>query len=130
MLLLASLAIFSQSATNKDTCKIVLSCATAKKVALDIARGDSALAELKEVQEQLALTKKTVKYQHNVIDAYALKEQNYQEQINLYLKKESNYKEVVCGLEKDTRRLKTTVKVLGFSVTITGTTALILYLIR
>lgn len=129
-LLLLSLATFSQNAISKDTCKVVLPCSTAKKVAIDLAKGDSALAELAATQEILRLTRKTVTFQQNVIDAYVVKEHHYEEIINLQLEKEKRYNEIVTGLEKDNRRLKIKTKVLGFSVGVTSLSAVVLYLTR
>jgi hypothetical protein len=99
-------------------------------MAMDLLRGDSAIAELKLTQENLELTNRTVKHQQNIIDAYAAKEGIYKEQIRLYNEKETKYDEIVKGLEKDTRRFKRTIKVLGVGFTVTGTAAILLWLVH
>ena len=99
-------------------------------MAIDLLKGDSAIAELKLTQETLELTKRTVKFQQNVIDAHVAKELIYKEQVYLHSQKEAKYEEIVKGLQKDTRRFKATIKVLGVGVTVTTTAALILWLAR
>ena len=60
IILLAKLTSFSQTDTHtdcrlpvKDTCKTVISCETARKIVVDLLKGDSALSELKITQTLL-----------------------------------------------------------------------------
>ena len=57
LILILSLTSFSQTVTNNksvvDTCKVTMRCDIARKVAIDIVRGDSARAELAATQDLL-----------------------------------------------------------------------------
>ena len=108
---------FSQTVTNKksvvDTCKLTLSCEIARKVAIDLVKGDSARAELAATQHLLQVTETKVSVRDQIIDSYMIKEQNYHQQINLYKQKEEGYVEIVTGLEQDSKKLKKSVKIIG-----------------
>lgn len=117
IILLLSLTSFSQTVTNNksvvDTCKITLPCEIARKVAIDLVKGDSARAELAATQHLLEVTETKVLVRDQVIDLYITKEQNYSQQIDLYKQKENKYVETVTGLGRDNKKLKRGVKVLG-----------------
>lgn len=128
--LLLSLTASSQTVTNKtiDTCKVVLSCETARKIAVDLVQGDSAKAELGLTQELLKQTEQKVVAQDTIIKSYVVKTQVYEQQINLYTEKEEKYKQVVFGLQEDKRKLKTGIKILGVTVGILTITTVIGFL--
>ena len=70
-----SLTAFSQTDTSiKVKC---LPVSTFKKIAQDLLRGDSAMAELKLVNEQLIKTEEKVVLKDSVISTMQIKEQNY-----------------------------------------------------
>jgi len=101
---------FSQTVTNNksviDTCKVTIPCEIARKVAVDIVRGDSARAELAVTQDLLKVVEGKVVVKDQIIDSYVTKEQNYNQQINLYKEKENYYTQIVTGLEGDNKKLK------------------------
>lgn len=88
-------------------------CEIARKVAIDLVKGDSARAELAATQHLLEVTETKVSVRDQVIDLYITKEQNYSQQIDLYKQKENKYVETVTGLGRDNKKLKRGVKVLG-----------------
>lgn len=71
-----SLTAFSQTDTNKTPVKC-FPVPVAKQIAKDLLRGDSAIAELKLVNEQLVLTEKKVELKDSIITTMQVKEQNY-----------------------------------------------------
>lgn len=115
-ILLLSLTTFSQV----DTSKICFNYATAKLIAIDLVKGDSAKAELFKTQELLIQLQTKINEQDSIVNTYIKKEINYKEQIGLNSKKEIEYKDIVVNLEKDNiklttknENLRTTAKVLG-----------------
>ena len=116
VLLLLSLTSFSQ----KDTSKICFSYSKAKQIAIDLARGDSAIAELKITNKLVWQLNEKISTQDSTITLYIAKEQNYISQINNYDKISTKKDEIITGLEKDVtkltkknNRLKTGLKYLG-----------------
>ena len=116
VLLLLSLTSFSQ----KDTSKICFSYNKAKQIAIDLVRGDSAIAELKITNKLVWQLNKKISTQDSTITLYIVKEQNYISQINNYNKISTKKDEIITGLEKDVtkltkknNRLKTGLKYLG-----------------
>ncbi len=101
---------FSQTVTNNksviDTCKVTIPCEIARKVAVDIVRGDSARAELAVTQDLLKVVEAKVVVKDQIIVSYVTKEQNYNQQINLHKEKENYYTQIVTGLEGDNKKLK------------------------
>jgi hypothetical protein len=81
-------------------------CDIARKVAIDIVRGDSARAELAATQDLLKAVEEKVVVKDQIIDSYITKEQNYNQQINLHKEKENYYTQIVTGLEGDNKKLK------------------------
>ena len=116
VLLLLSLTSFSQ----KDTSKICFSYSKAKQIAIDLVRGDSAIAELKITNKLVWQLNEKISTQDSTITLYIVKEQNYISQINNYDKISTKKDEIISGLEKDVtkltkknNRLKTGLKYLG-----------------
>lgn len=105
MLLMMSLAIFSQTVTNKTQVHCFPD-SIVKKVAKDLLRGDSARAELTETKilvHELELKNFT---NERLVNTYVHKVANYSSQIDLYRQKEVKYVEMVTGLEKDVKKEK------------------------
>ena len=116
VLLLLSLTSFSQ----KDTSRICFSYNKAKQIAIDLVRGDSAIAELKITNKLVWQLNEKISTQDSTITLYIVKEQNYISQINNYDKISTKKDEIITGLEKDVtkltkknNRLKTGLKYLG-----------------
>jgi hypothetical protein len=116
VLLLLSLTSFSQ----KDTSRICFSYSKAKQIAIDLVRGDSAIAELKITNKLVWQLNEKISTQDSTITLYIAKEQNYISQINNYDKISTKKDEIITGLEKDVtkltkknNRLKTGLKYLG-----------------
>jgi hypothetical protein len=116
VLLLLSLTSFSQ----KDTSRICFSYSKAKQIAIDLVRGDSAIAELKITNKLVWQLNEKISTQDSTITLYITKEQNYISQINNYDKISTKKDEIITGLEKDVtkltkknNRLKTGLKYLG-----------------
>ena len=116
VLLLLSLTSFSQ----KDTSKICFSYSKAKQIAIDLVRGDSAIAELKITNKLVWQLNEKISTQDSTITLYIVKEQNYISQINNYDKISTKKDEIITGLKKDVtkltkknNRLKTGLKYLG-----------------
>ena len=116
VLLLLSLTSFSQ----KDTSRICFSYSKAKQIAIDLVRGDSAIAELKIINKLVWQLNEKISTQDSTITLYIVKEQNYISQINNYDKISTKKDEIITGLEKDVtkltkknNRLKTGLKYLG-----------------
>jgi hypothetical protein len=116
VLLLLSLTSFSQ----KDTNKICFPYSTAKKIAIDLVKGDSAIAELKIVNKLVWQLNDKIDTQDSIIKLYVVKEQNYISQIFNYDKILVKKDEIITGLEGDVttlsrknNRLKKGIKWLG-----------------
>ena len=116
VLLLLSLTSFSQ----KDTSRICFSYSKAKQIAIDLVRGDSAIAELKITNKLVWQLNEKISTQDSTITLYIVKEQNYISQINNYDKISTKKDEIISSLEKDVtkltkknNRLKTGLKYLG-----------------
>jgi len=105
MLLMMSLATFSQTVTNKTQVHCFPD-SIVKKVAKDLLRGDSARAELTETKilvHELELKNFT---NERLVNTYVHKVANYSSQIDLYRQKEVKYVEMVTGLERDVKKEK------------------------
>ena len=105
MLLMMSLATFSQTVTNKTQVHCFPD-SIVKKVAKDLLRGDSARAELTETKilvHELELKNFT---NERLVNTYVHKVANYSSQIDLYKQKETKYVEMVSGLENDVKKEK------------------------
>lgn len=105
---------FSQKGTNNtDTCTVTIPCTTAQKIANDLVKGDSSIAELATTQAILTLTNQENQAKQAIIDAYVVKEQAYNEQIEAYKEIQDTQESMIVGLEKRVKRLKSTSKFLG-----------------
>jgi hypothetical protein len=116
VLLLLSLTSFSQ----KDTSKICFSYNKAKLIAIDLVKGDSAIAELKLINKLVWQLNEKISTQDSTITLYIDKEQNYITQISDYNKIIVKKNEIITGLESDVtklsqknNRLKSGLKFLG-----------------
>ena len=101
VLLLLSLTSFSQ----KDTSKICFSYDKVKLIAIDLVRGDSAIAELKLTNKLVWQLNEKISAQDSIITLYIAKEQNYIGQINNYDKVIVKKDEIITGLESDVTKL-------------------------
>ena len=101
VLLLLSLTSFSQ----KDTSKICFPYSKAKQIAIDLVKGDSALAELKVVNKLVWQLNEKIDTQDSIITLYVAKEQNYIAQITNYEKINVVKDKIITGLEGDVEKL-------------------------
>ncbi len=105
MLLMMSLATFSQTGTSKTQ----MHCfpdSVVKKIAKDLVRGDSARAELAETKILMHQIELKSFANERLVYTYVNKVANYSAQIDLYKQKETKYVEMVSGLEKDVKKEK------------------------
>ena len=72
-----SLTAFSQTDTNNKEKVKCFPVHVAKQIAKDLLKGDSAMAELKLVNEQLVKTEEKVSLKDSVISTMVTKEKNY-----------------------------------------------------
>ena len=125
-ILLTSLTSFSQTTTNNksviDTCNVIISCDVARKVISDINRGDSIQVELATAQDLLEIAEAKITADDEIIGSHIVREQNYNQQINLYEKKENHYVQTITrlknniGLLKATNSLLLVITLFGFSL--------------
>jgi hypothetical protein len=101
VLLLLSLTSFSQ----KDTSKICFPYSKAKQIAIDLVKGDSAIAELKVVNKLVWQLNEKIDTQDSIITLYVAKEQNYIAQITNYEKINVVKDKIITGLEGDVEKL-------------------------
>jgi hypothetical protein len=119
-ILLVLLLLSSTSFSQKDTSKICFSYDKAKRIAIDLVKGDSAMAELKVVNKLVYQLNEKIDSQDSIIVLYTEKEKNYSSQIDNYEKISDKKDKIITGLEKDvtdlTRKnnnLKSGIKWLG-----------------
>ena len=115
MLIMMSLATFSQTGTNKK-----VHCfpdSVAKQIAIDLVRGDSAKVELAKTNILVNQLEEKTKSNDRLVSMYVNKVSNYASQIDLYRKKETEYHTIVFGLEKDVVRAKKANKYFRIAVT-------------
>ena len=125
-ILLTSLTSFSQTTTNNksviDTCNVIISCDVARKVISDINRGDSIQVELATAQDLLEIAEAKITADDEIIGSHIIREQNYNQQINLYEKKENHYVQTITrlknniGLLKAANSLLLVITLFGFSL--------------
>ena len=125
-ILLTSLTSFSQTTTNNksviDTCNVIISCDIARKVISDITRGDSIQVELATAQDLLEIAEAKITVDDEIIGSHIIREQNYNQQINLYEKKENHYVQTITrlknniGLLKAANSLLLVITLFGFSL--------------
>lgn len=101
MLLILSSSSFSQTVTDK----ICFSHDKARAIAIDLTRGDSAIAELKVVNKMVWQLNEKIDAKDSTISIYISKEKNYLKQVADYEKIVTVQDTVIKGLEKDVKDL-------------------------
>ena len=101
MLLILSSNSFSQTDTNR----ICFSYSKAKLIALDLVKGDSAIAELKLANKLIWQLNEKSNAQDSLVTLYVAKEQNYIGQISNYDQILLKQDEIITGLEGDVKTL-------------------------
>ena len=127
LLLTLSLATFSQTGTNNTIC---FPDSTAKKIAIDLLRGDSAKAELSKTKILVDQLQEKITMQQRTVNLFADKVSNYETQVDLYRKKEVKYNEIVTGLETDVKKFKRKNTYFKISVGILTVTTVIGFIIQ
>lgn len=97
MLLILSSSSFSQTVTDK----ICFSHDKARAIAIDLTRGDSAIAELRVVNKMVWQLNEKIDAKDSTINIYIAKEKNYLAQTATYEKVIAVQDTVIKGLEKD-----------------------------
>ena len=97
MLLILSSNNFSQTVTDK----ICFSQDKARSIAIDLTRGDSAIAELKIVNKMIWQLNEKIDVKDSIINIYITKEKNYLEQTVTYEKTIAIQDKVIKELEQD-----------------------------
>ena len=101
--LLLNLTIFSQNDINK----ICFDQSTAKKIAADLVKGDSAKAELEKTKKLIFQLNEKIVEKDSVILFYIKKDTNYINQVKSYAEIKEKQSILVTGLEKDKEKLIT-----------------------
>jgi hypothetical protein len=101
VLLILSSKSFSQTVTDK----ICFSHDKARAIAIDLTRGDSAIAELKVVNKMVWQLNEKIDAKDSTINIYVSKEKNYIKQVADYEKIVTVQDTVIKGLEKDVNDL-------------------------
>jgi hypothetical protein len=101
VLLILSSSSFSQTVTDK----ICFSHDKARAIAIDLTRGDSAIAELKVVNKMVWQLNEKIDAKDSTINIYIAKEKNYIKQVADYEKIVTVQDTVIKGLEKDVNDL-------------------------
>ena len=97
MLLILSSNSFSQTVTDK----ICFTHDKARAIAIDLTRGDSAIAELKVVNKMVWQLNEKIDAKDSTINIYLSKEKNYLKQIADYEKTVTVQDTIIKGLEQD-----------------------------
>jgi hypothetical protein len=101
VLLILSSSSFSQTVTDK----ICFSHDKAQAIAIDLTRGDSAIAELKVINKMVWQLNEKIDAKDSTISIYVSKEKNYIKQVADYEKIVTVQDTVIKGLEKDVKDL-------------------------
>ena len=119
-----SLTAFSQTDTSKEKVKC-FPVHVAKQIAKDLLKGDSAMAELKLVNEQLAKTEEKVSLKDSVISTMVIQKENYITIIDAQDKKytvmENYSKKLEFQLKKEKVKNRFTSILSGAAVLVLGT---------
>lgn len=92
--------------SQKDTNRICFDYNIAKKIAVDLTKGDSAIAELDQTNQLiLELNEKSIR-QDSVITDFEVKDHNYILQINNYVEIDEQRSLIVDGLKNDVNKLQ------------------------
>lgn len=107
MVMLSSTS-FSQTVTKNytDTQKIVLPVPVAKQIAIDLLRGDSAIAQLKLSNKHITELEKVVELKDTVISKMKLKEENYNAIISDERRKNEIYQTELKSTQKELKKIK------------------------
>jgi hypothetical protein len=97
------LTIFSQNDINK----VCFDQSTAKKIAADLVKGDSAKAELEKTKKLVFQLNEKIVEKDSVILFYIKKDTNYINQVKSYAEIKEKQSILVTGLEKDKDKLIT-----------------------
>jgi ribosomal protein L4 len=97
------LTIFSQNDINK----ICFDQSTAKKIAADLVKGDSAKVELDKTKKLVFQLNEKIIEKDSVILFYIKKDTNYINQVKSYAEIKEKQSILVTGLEKDKEKLIT-----------------------
>jgi hypothetical protein len=101
VLLILSSNSFSQTVTDK----ICFSHDKARAIAIDLTRGDSAIAELKVINKMVWQLNEKIDAKDSTINIYVSKEKNYIKQVANYEKIVTVQDTVIKGLEEDVKDL-------------------------
>jgi len=104
-ILLVLLLLNSTTFSQKDTSKICFPYSTARQIAIDLVKGDSAIAELKVTNKLVWQLNEKVEAQDSLISLHVKKEINYVSQINKLEQSSLVQKELIKILEKDITNL-------------------------
>jgi hypothetical protein len=99
------LTLSSISFSQIDTSRICFSYSKAKLIALDLVKGDSAIAELKIANKMIWQLNEKIDAQDSLVTLYVVKEQNYVSQIDNYEKINVIKDKIITGLESDVEKL-------------------------
>ena len=120
-----SLTAFSQTDTNNKEKVKCFPIHVAKQIAKDLLRGDSVMAELKLVNEQLVKTEEKVSLKDSVISIMVIKEKNYisiiESQDSKFTVMENYSKKLEFQLKKEKVKNKFTSMISGIAVLVLGT---------
>jgi hypothetical protein len=92
---------FSQTVTDK----ICFSHDKARSIAIDLTRGDSAIAELKLTNKLVYQLNEKIDVKDSIINIYSTKEVNYLKQVTEYEKIVTIQDTIIKGLEQDVNTL-------------------------
>ncbi len=120
-ILLLSLTAFSQI----DTSKVCIPTHKARLIAADLLRGDSAIAELKSSQFIIKQLRTKLEVKENIINTYVVLDQKNDKIMEAYRQKEDKYEYIVAGLERDVKRYKRRVKILGVTCGVAAITVVV-----
>jgi hypothetical protein len=99
------LILNSSSFSQTDTNRICFSYSKAKLIALDLVKGDSAIAELKVSNKLIWQLNEKIDAQDSLVTLYVAKEQNYIGQVSNYDQIVTKQKTIITGLESDVEKL-------------------------
>jgi len=94
-------------------------------IAADLLRGDSAIAELKSSQFIIKQLRTKLEVKENIIASYIVLDKTNSEMISMYKQKEEKYEYIVTGLERDVKRYKRRIKVLGVTCGVAAITVVV-----
>jgi len=105
-ILLPILLLSSITFSQKDTSKICFDYDIAKKIAVDLIKGDSAIVELDHTKDLVLILGKKSQYQDSIIKIFEAKDANYILQIQNHIKIDKEQYSIISGLENDVNKLQ------------------------